>query len=133
MNHPKAVKNLRLRYIIGLSAIALLVTASFITMQNVVSKQRGFSSLVNLAGHQAGLSNRIAYFSSLMVTTDDETEFNMARAQVGKTINKMRSAHKILRNGDLEKGIPAVTTDNLQIIFEDPSVGLDKALTRFLT
>jgi diguanylate cyclase (GGDEF)-like protein/PAS domain S-box-containing protein len=133
MSHLKAVKNLRLRYIIGLSAIALLVTASFITMQNVVSKQRGFSSLVNLAGHQAGLSNRIAYFSSLMVTTDDETEFTMARAQVGKTINKMRSAHQTLRNGDLEKGIPAVTTENLQIIFEDPSVGLDKALTRFLT
>lgn len=128
----KAVKNLRIRYIVGLSAIALLATASFITMQNVISKQRGFSSLVNLAGHQAGLANRIAYFSSLMVTTSDETEFNMARAQVGHTISKMRNAHKILRDGDPENGIPQVTNDNLKMIFQDPSVGLNLASERFL-
>ncbi|MBG0780632.1 MAG: GGDEF domain-containing protein, partial [Desulfotignum balticum] len=90
MNYLKTVKNIRLRYILALSAIGLLVTASFIAMNNVISKQRGFFSLVNLAGHQAGLVNRIAYFSSLMATTTDETEFNMARAQLGKTIHKMR-------------------------------------------
>jgi hypothetical protein len=101
-------------------------------MQNVISKQRGFSCLVNLAGHQAGHANRIAYFSSLMVTTADETEFNMARSQVGKTISKMRNAHKILRAGDPENGIPKVTNDNLKMIFQDPSVGLDRAIERFL-
>ena len=132
MHYLKVVRNLRLRYIIGLSAIALLVTASYLTMQNVVSKQRGFSSLVNLAGHQAGLANRIAYFSGLMVTTADETEFNMAQAQVGSTIHKMRNAHETLRRGDPENGIPKVTNDNLEMIFEDPSVGLDLALKRFL-
>jgi diguanylate cyclase (GGDEF)-like protein/PAS domain S-box-containing protein len=132
MNPLTAVKNLRLRYIIGLSAIALLATASFITMQNVISKQRGFSSLVNLAGHQAGLANRIAYFCGLMVTTADETEFDMARSQVGKTISKMRKAHKALRDGDLDKGIPQVTNDTLKMIFQDPSVGLDLAIERFL-
>ena len=133
MNPFKTVRNLRLRYIIGLSAIALLATASFVTMQNVISKQRGFSSLVNLAGHQAGLANRIAYFSSLMVTTVDETEFRMAKAQVGRTISKMRHAHKNLRDGDPENGIPQVTNDNLKMIFADPSVGLNLAIERFLT
>jgi diguanylate cyclase (GGDEF)-like protein/PAS domain S-box-containing protein len=133
MNPLKAVKNLRLRYIIGLSAIALLATASFITMQNVISKQRGFSSLVNLASHQAGHANRIAYFSSLMVTTADETEFTMARAQVGRTISRMKHAHTALRDGDPEKGIPQVTNDNLKMIFQDPSLGLDRAIERFLT
>jgi hypothetical protein len=37
MHNNTATKNLRIRYVIGLSAIALLVTASFITMQRVVS------------------------------------------------------------------------------------------------
>lgn len=132
MNSFKTIKHIRIRYILGLSAIGLLVTASFITMNNVISKQRGFSSLVNLAGHQSGLVNRIAYFSSLMVTTVDETEFNMARAQLGKTIHKMRDAHHILRHGDREKGIPKVTNDQLKTIYDDPSVGLDLALSRFL-
>lgn len=132
MNSLKTIKHIRIRYILGLSAIGLLVTASFITMNNVISKQRGFSSLVNLAGHQAGLVNRIAYFSSLMVTTVDETEFNMARAQLGKTIHKMRDAHHILRHGNREKGIPKVINDRLKTIFDDHSVGLDLALSRFL-
>lgn len=132
MNPVKTIKHIRIRYLLGLSAIGLLVTASFITMNNVISKQRGFSTLVNLAGHQAGLVNRIAYFSSLMVTTVDESEFNMARGQLGKTIHKMRDAHHILRHGDRGMGIPKVTNERLKTIFEDHSVGLDLALTRFL-
>jgi len=128
----KTVRNLRIRYIIGLSVIALLVSASFITMQRVVSEQRKFSSLVNLAGHQAGLANRISYFASLMVTTRDEAEFDIARAQVGRTINKMRAAYEIIRKGDPENGIPLVTNDRLQAIYEDPMVGLDIAIGNFL-
>lgn len=45
------------------------------------------ASVVNLAGRQAGLANRIANFTSMMVSTDDEAERDMARAQVGRTIN----------------------------------------------
>jgi len=133
MPEMKATTSLRLRYIIGLSAIALLVTASYLTMQRIVSEQRNFSALVNLAGHQAGLSNRLAYFASLMATTNDETEFSQAKSQVGRTINKMEKAHKILRKGDPEKGIPFVSNTQLETIYEDPMVGLDLAIERFLT
>lgn len=132
MKPIRTVRSLRLRYAIGLSAIAILVTASFFTMQRVVSEQRDFSSLVNLAGHQSGLANRIAYFASLMVTTVDEVEFQMAKSQIGRTVNKMESAYKILREGSEEKGIPRIINDNLSTIYEDPMVGLDVALDNFL-
>ncbi len=104
----RAVRSLRVRYIIGLSAIAVLVTASFMSMQHVVSAQRNFSQLVNLASHQSGLSSRIAYFASLMATTGHEDEFQVARSQVGRTISKMERAHQTLRQGAPEKGIPRV-------------------------
>jgi len=126
------VGNLRLRYVFGLSAIAILVTTSFFTMQHLISKQRDFSQLINLAGHQAGLTNRIAYFASLMATTDDETEFNQARSQVGRTIHKMQATHKALRDGDSETRIPKVTNEALETIYKDPMMGLDSALQRFL-
>lgn len=87
--HLNTVKNLRLRYLFGLSAIALLATASYITMYTVVSKQRDFAKLINLASHQSGLTNRIAYFSSLMASTSDQSEFDLARSQVGRTIHKL--------------------------------------------
>jgi len=101
-------------------------------MEHVASKQRDFSSLVNLAGHQAGLANRVAYFASLMAATEDEAEFDMARSQVGRTVNKIKAAHNVLRNGNPEKNIPKVTNKNLQTIYDDPMVGLDLALNRFL-
>ena len=126
------VGKLRLRYVLGLSAIALLVTASFFSMQHVISKQRDFSRLVSLAGHQSGLTNRIAYFASLMAATDDETEFNQARSQVGLTIHKMQAAHQALRHGDPETSIPLVTNETLTNIYEDSMMGLDSALERFL-
>lgn len=130
--NKNTVLSLRFRYIIGLSVIALLVTTSFFTMQRVVSEQRNFSSLVNLAGHQAGLANRVSYFASLMAITEDETEFNMAKSQVGLTIHKMRTAHQTLRNGDPEAGIPMVSNARLLIIYEDPMLSLDLALNNFL-
>lgn len=128
----RTIRNLRLRYIVGLSVIALLVTASFITMQRVVSEQRGFARLVNLAGHQSGLSNRIAYFASSMAYTLDETEFSMAKAQVGRTMNKMKTAHQILRYGSEEEEIPLVTNTTLLNIYDSPKMGLDMALASFL-
>ncbi len=132
MNDISYVKSIKLRYIIGLSAIALLATASFITMNRVVSEQRNFSTLINLAGHQSGLASRLAYFSSIMATTDDEAEFNIARAQVGRSINKMESSHKILHSGDSDMGIPVVSNEHLRTIYKDPMMGLDLALERFL-
>jgi PAS domain S-box-containing protein len=101
-------------------------------MKRVVSEQRGYSGLVNLAGHQVGLSNRIAHFVSLMVTTDNESEYDMARAQVGRAINQMKLAHDALRKGDPGSGIPFVINDNLLSIYEDPMVGLDLAVKRYL-
>ncbi len=132
MEHGNTVRSLRFRYILGLSAIAFLVTASFIMMQRVISQQRFHATIVNMASHQAGLSNRITYFASLMALTDDATEYTMAQGQIGMTANKMRQRHATLRNGLPEDDIPVVSNENLQTIYEDPMVGLDRALENFL-
>ncbi|MGB3225259.1 MAG: EAL domain-containing protein [Desulforhopalus sp.] len=128
----KTVENLRFRYITGLSIIALLITSSSVMMQKVTSDQLNYSSIISLAGHQAGLVNRIAYFSSLMAISDNDTEFAMAQAQVGRTINKLKKAHQALRHGSQDLNFPKVTNENLEIIYEDPAVGLEVALHRFL-
>jgi hypothetical protein len=128
----KTVENLRLRYIAGLSIIAFLITSSFIAMQMVIADQRNYSNVVSLAGHQAGLVNRIAFFSGIMAISDDYAEFDMARSQVGRTLYKLRTAHEALRQGSKDLGVPKITNKNLEIIYDDPMVGLDVALERFL-
>ena len=126
------VKSLQIRYIFGLGTLALLTTISYFTMQSIVSQQRNFSQLVNLASHQSGLVNRIAYFSGLMATTDDLNEFNMAKSQVGRTVNKIKKNQHILRYGSAKEGIPFITNKRLTTICEDPEFGLNFSLKRFL-
>ncbi len=128
----KTVENLRFRYITGLSIIAILITSSFFMMQKVISDQLNYSSIISMAGHQAGLVNRIAYFSSLMAISDDDAEFDMARAQVGRTLNKLKDSHEALRHGSPALNLPKISNDNLESIYEDPMVGLEVALHRFL-
>ena len=132
MENINAVRLLRIRYVIGLGLIALLVSGSYLTMQQAISKQRIFADVINLAGHQVGLANRIAYFSLIMITTDDETEFATAKSQVGRTVQKMEQVHDTLLNGSVEKGIPRISNENLQALYYDESIGLHVSLQRFL-
>ena len=132
MEYVKAVSQIRLRYLVALSLIALLVTASFLTMQRIVSQQRNFAELINLAGHQSGLAHRIAFFSLLMVTATDETEFATARSQVGRTVKKMRKAHDILIHGSPDSEFPHLTNETLDSLYHDEATGLEMSLHRFL-
>lgn len=131
-NFSNSVQSLRFRYLLAISLIALLVTGSYISMQKVIEEQKNYSKVINLASHQSGLANRIAYFSSLMATTSDESEFATARFQVGFDIILMDKVHQQLLKGDAEESIPVLTSDNLQYIYFDKMVNLDRALKRFL-
>jgi len=132
VQEPSAVRSLRIRYILGLTTVAILVTTSWFTLQTAVAKQENFSQLVNIAAHQRGNAERIVLFAMTMANAADEGEFQMARGQLGRVINTTEAAHAILLNGDVEKNIPKVMTPLLNIIYFDQQAGLDLALTRYL-
>ena len=129
IENPAAI--LRLRYIIGLAVIALLVSASWVTLHTIVSRQENFSNLINIAGDQRRLSERIALYTLTMAVTDDETEFRTARSQLGRAVNALRQAHVTLLQGDTARNIPFVMTPVLESIYFDPTIGLDTAIQRF--
>tara|TARA_B100000427_G_scaffold77999_1_gene63605 strand:- start:106 stop:1620 length:1515 start_codon:yes stop_codon:yes gene_type:complete len=132
MSELAAVKSLRYRYVLGLSAIALLVTAAFFTMHFIIAKQADYGHLIFVAGGQNGQANRIAHFAGQMAISRDEDEFETARAQLGRAVNAMWRAHLLLLTGNEEEGIPKVMTKDLEIIYFDGTVGLDLAVNRFL-
>ena len=126
------VQSLRRRYIIALSAIAILVTGAWLGMRITVDQQHNFSKLISIAGQQSGLSERTAHFATQMVAARDSEDFDVAKAQLGRAISNMESAHRILLNGDPDSEIPFVMTPALQVIYFDPTVGLDGAILRYL-
>jgi len=132
MNDFKAVQNLRIRYVIGLSVIALLVTASWLTLQTVVAKQENFSEIINMASHQRGTAERIALFSMTMATRSDPDDYATARAQLGRAISTLERTHKMLLEGDKDQGIPKISNAVLDILYFDKSSGLDTAVKRYI-
>jgi len=127
------VQSLRRRYIIALSAIAILVTGAWLGMRITVEQQRNFSKLISIAGQQSGLSERTAHFATQMVAARDSEDYGVAKAQLGRAISHMETAHRTLLNGDPDSEIPFVMTPALQTIYFDPTVGLDGAILRYLT
>ena len=132
MANIKAVRHLRVRYIIGLGLLALVVTGSFLAKQHAISVQRNLSEFINLADQQSGLANRIGYFSLVMVTTDDKENFANAKLQLGQTIEEMQRVHQTLLHGSGAKGFPLISNENLETLYYDDSVGLNVSLERFL-
>ena len=132
MSELAAVKSLRYRYVLGLAAIALLVTASFVTMHFIIDKQSDYAHLIFVAGGQNGQANRIAHFAGQMAFAQDEYEYEISRAQLGRAVNAMQRAHLLLLTGNAQAGIPQVMTADLEIIYFDNTVGLDLAVNRFL-
>lgn len=53
-------KNIRIRYILALAVIAILVTSSAIGIQFLLSQQKGDAEIINIAGMQRMLSQKIA-------------------------------------------------------------------------
>jgi len=127
------VRRLRRRYIIALSAIAILVTGTWLGMRITVDQQRNYSKLINIAGQQSGVSERIAHFTTQMVAARDAEDFSVAKAQLGRAISNMEAAHRILLSGDPDSQIPYVMTPALKTIYFDSTVGLDNAISRYLT
>lgn len=133
MKEFQAVRSLRLRYIVGLSAIALLVTSSWLSLQKVVEEQSAYAHILSIAGHQGSKAERIALFALSMAEASNQDDFNTYRAQLGRTINALRRDHRTLIEGDPEAGITPVMTPLLEIIYFDPASGLDTAVARFLS
>lgn len=126
------VKSIRARYIFGLGTLAFLLVAVYWLMNNVIEHQENHGRVIEIAGHQVGLANRIAFFVGQMGTSETEEEYNTARQQVGRAVNEMRRQHTALLRGDAERGVPRIMTPLLETIYFEPSFGLDRALRRFL-
>ncbi len=126
------VKSIRARYIIGLSTLALVIVVTQLLVQKTIESQKNNGHVINIAGNQVGLANRIAFFVSQMSASTNEDDFNTARQQVGRAISLMQKEKESLINGAPKQGIPRIMTPQLKTIYYDPDFGLDGAYTRFL-
>lgn len=94
-------KNIRKRYIIALSVIAVLISISALTIQYVLSAQEQDAEVINIAGMQRMLSQKIALKVAKLSYAIGEQD--LAREKLKASISKFEDNHWYLVNPD-ERG-----------------------------
>ncbi len=101
----KISKSLRRRYILALSIIAVLVISGQGLIQYTLTNQEGDSRVINIAGRQRMLSQRIVKCALLLESLISETERRAYREELSQSLNLWVQSHAGLLFGDAELGL----------------------------
>ncbi|MBK7356721.1 diguanylate cyclase [Propionivibrio sp.] len=112
------VDQLRKRYIVALGLIALLIVASQGIMQCLISDQEHDSRVVNIAGRQRMLSQRITKQAYYIAKADSAQTAADFRHQLQEVLGLWERSHKGLLHGDAELGLPGDNSSDVIALFE---------------
>jgi len=125
---PFFKRKLILTYVFALSVIALLSLASHFTLNKILREQKGSAAVINVAGRQRMLSQRIASLVAQSLLGDDG-----ARTDLLVSIDELENAHHNLLRGDRELHLPPAASDPaLQLIYFGGSHPLDAEVENYV-
>ncbi|WP_051448982.1 putative bifunctional diguanylate cyclase/phosphodiesterase [Tolumonas lignilytica] len=121
-----------LTYLMALSVIALLYVSSHYLTQNIIDEQGATARIVNLAGRQRMLSQRITRFAGeLLLPAERQSTPNLLREYTNAVLS-MAEVHRALLNGSARLKIPQSKSATIDQIFHQPPISLDEQVTRFI-
>ena len=101
----RILKQTNAAYIIVLILIAFFAIGSFYILTRTVNEQKSNALLINIAGRQRMLTQRLALLGTFIINSDDETEKNMLIQEFRSTLEIFKETHNSLTLGDPELGI----------------------------
>ncbi len=123
----RVARRFTLAYVMALATIALLSAVSHGVLDNVISEQRDAATVINVAGRQRMLSQRIALLAEDLTHGDKS-----ARAPLVTAIDLMeRSQDALVHGGDLNIVNPLAP--ELQAFYFQGETPLDPAVRHFLS
>ena len=120
-------------YVLALIIIGLLALVSHYLVQSIVDEQEATARVVNLAGRQRMLSQRITLFADELRSADSAKLKEPLTAEYFNAISTMSTMHYALMNGSSVLNIPTPTSPKIQQIFSQPPIDLHKKVVNFLS
>ncbi|MEL3889290.1 diguanylate cyclase [Ferrovibrio sp. MS7] len=114
-------------YVVGLAFIALLAFCLHLLLDSVIAKQNDAATIINIAGRQRMLSQRIALAANTMVLHDD----GEARTLLQEAMALFERSHRGLLQGDVELGIVNRPSRAVAALYEGPR-GANVTIQAFL-
>jgi len=117
-NHSSGItKPLRKRYSLALSIIAILVIMSQGLIQYALQDQEGDSRVINVAGRQRMLSQRITKCTLLIQSSISPEDRQTYLVELEKARGLWIQSHNGLQKGDENLGLPEKNSDKIKEMF----------------
>jgi|CXWL01.1.fsa_nt_gi putative methionine-R-sulfoxide reductase with GAF domain len=132
--------NLTRRYVLALSFVAVLSITAFITLRAAITAQETSAAVVNVAGRQRMLSQRISRFALLLVLNQDTAEAAALRETLQNNVALFEASHSGLLKGGSVTGIssgeilvlPGNPTTEVQKMYFSAPMNLDQQVTTYI-
>jgi PAS domain S-box-containing protein len=125
-------KGVWLRSITGLLLIAILATATFFILHDVLSINQSSGAIVNISGRQRMLSQRGAFFAARLVASTDTAERASLRSDLEKVADLMLKSHDGLTHGSTAMGLPEHMSDAMRALYFDAPQQLDLQVRQYV-
>jgi len=126
-----SLQNATLKYLGALALIACLSIGTHVLIASIVTEQGRTARVINLAGRQRMLSQRIAE-EALEMRHADEPERSVVLARMYHDTDQMEQAHSLLTHGNAALGIAAPSTQPLLAIYERPPYSVDRQVKTYI-
>lgn len=110
--------NFKKRYIIALSLIALLTLSSQLYIQSLLANQKHDSNIVNIAGRQRMLSQKITKLAMYLAFADSEKNAKSYYQQFKSSLDLWNKSHIGLQNGDVSLNLPGNNNNKIKSLFQ---------------
>ncbi|MEW4561668.1 ATP-binding protein [Bremerella sp. JC770] len=110
-------------YVLALSAVALLTTLGQFLVQRSLEQQLSDSTVINIAGRQRMLSQKITKLGLQIDTSDSPFQRSEARGELRESVQLWETCHLGLQAGDDKLGLPGNNSETVTELFAelDPS------------
>ncbi|MFQ5901142.1 MAG: ATP-binding protein [Thermodesulfobacteriota bacterium] len=112
-------KNLTISYLLVLSLIALLNISAYILIRAAIDKQASDAPVINLAGRQRMLSQKLTKEVLLMVQSRPPETRERYRRMLKTTLANWSRVHNGLQYGDKELKLPGNNSPNIRNMFAE--------------
>ena len=126
------VTDIRRRYRWGLLAIAILISVSAILIQSLLYIQKGDAKVINIAGKQRMLSQKVALYGNALIYHESDRFQQQHRRLLQQAVEQFIAGHQFLIQQD-EQGHYIHLNEALEAHYFSPPTALDEHVKRYVS
>jgi len=119
INYERISQGIRRRYIPAVIVILVLVFARQIIISYEIKQAEGLSRVINVAGRQRMLSQKITKDVLALTQFEDEEEQTLYLDELKTAVDTWEESNSNLQTGDLEEGITKHNSDTIKMLFSE--------------